>query len=694
MKRPGVIALAALVVALGCRTAAPVTRAVRPTESAPHADAWPTPTRDDSPGWELVTPAALPTPVRDIGALAGGEAILAAGAGLYRWRENQPEVAVCEMSTADVEPGAGPAMVQAEGDRFVALNQSPGAPVLWVSENRGESCRRVELAPFPTPTRGPGRMGLNLSGRTLIVWSNAGSALRSLDAGAVWEHLPDLDGGVEFAPGPGDSVFAAARVDARSRVQLYRWTPAAREWEPVRGGEDRRLPVTFQTVDARTVIAADAHGTLTLDGEGAVRTQRLEPLWRGGWDEPRVIAVASGGRFLASTSRLLVEVTATGARPFAALPELRDVHAIDASVDGYVWATDARSVWRGRFDSPLAEVTRRPLPHGSPSALAARGRDLAMASESGVIAWSRDGGAHWRRMSLPPASAVTVGVNTRPLAMHFDARGTLFVMYPHAVAVSDGGEFEVIALPRHAQVQNLGAFTTIGDRWVVAQGDVLTSDDRGERWVHRFGPGDLVPTAVAMGLAGPPRTPVPVAYALGEGAVGYLLDSERNLWRTDDGASTFERVEPITADRGTSFGGWASGALLAWDGRDRVAVFANGMYSVSRDGGVHFHESAAGFRARFATSLDDATLVMSAPMSLSSRCPSGNAFTALLETHIGWLGDPDVCAHEGSLFARDGDLLYTLSADGTLWRVGLRHLARRIVGAARPPRPLSPSPVD
>jgi hypothetical protein len=671
-----------------------VARALRSPESAPRADAWPAPVRDDSPGWELVTPAALPTPVRDIGALAGGEAILAAGAGLYRWRENQPEVAVCETSTANVDPGAGPAMVQAEGDRFAALNQSPGAPVLWVSENRGESCRRVELGAFPTPTRGPGRMGLNLAGRTVIVWSSTGAAVRSLDAGVTWEHLPDLDGGVEFAPGPGESVFAAARVDARSHARIYRWTPAVRDWEPLRGGEDCRLPVTFQTLDARTVIAADARGTLTLDAEGAVRAQRLEPLWRGGWDEPHVIAVASGGRFLASTSRLLVEVTPAGARPFAALPELRGMYAIDASIDGYVWATDARSVWRGRFDSPLAEVTRRPLPHGAPAALAARGRDLAMANESGVVAWSRDGGARWRRLTIPPASAVTVGMNTRPLAMHLDARGTLFVMYSHAVAVSDGGEFEVIALPRHAQMQNLGAFTTVGDRWVAAQGDVLTSDDRGERWVHRLGPGDLVPTAVAMGLAGPPRTPVPVAYALGDGAVGYLLDSERNLWRTEDGASTFERVEPITVDRGTSFGGWASGATLAWDGRDRIAVFTNNTYLFSRDGGVHFRESGADFRVRFATFLDDTPLVMSAASIPSAACPSGNGTTALLETSAGWLADPDVCAHEGSLFARDGDLLYTLSSDGTLWRVGLRHLARRIAGRALAPRPPASPPDD
>ncbi len=614
------------------------------------------------PAWALVAPRGLPLPIQDIGALSNGEAVVLAHGGMYRWDGHTPPVPVCDVGESP------PAMIEAEGVRFVALGGEEGAPVAWVSDDRGASCEQVALPPLLVARSLPGRLGLSLADATALAWSTGGAIARSDDGGRTWHRLPDLQGVLRVDTAPHGGALAAAGIEPGSfepdgpRVRLYHWAPGALRWSPVAGAAERRMPLVFQTLADETVAVADGLGTVSLAADGTVRSSTLEPAYRDPMDVPVVLQRVRGERFVGFTRHLLLVVDRGVARPLAALPGLREPHMIDAADDGWLWAGDPQSLWRTRGDGPLEELTRRPFGEGEPVAMAARGDDLAVVSDRAWLTRSRDGGGHWDRTALP-------GSLGRPSAVALQPDGAVLVLGPGGLAVSEGGRFVLAELPRRAgAVASTATVTVMGDRWTVTDGDVLTSDDQGARWVHRLGP-TVGPTVDSGATAR-------VLSVVFEGAAGYALDADMALWRTDDGAESFHRVDESTAP---IHGRTSLPDVLAWDGGRTLALVGTAGYLLSRDGGAHFELAGPPLGSRLATFLPGGALVVLAEPSpaVARACRTAEpAATLAIAAPEGWLVPQTSCQHQGKVFARDGDRLYVLDALGTLWRSSLDAVVR------------------
>lgn len=613
------------------------------------------------PAWTLIAPHGIPLPLEDVGALSDGEAVVLAHGGLYRWNGHGTPVSICD---ATDDP---PAMIEAEGDRFVALGGDEGAPVVWISDDRGASCEHVALPPLLVARTPPGELGLSLDNTVALAWSTSGAVARSEDGGHTWRRLPALTGVVRVNPGPGGTTLAAARMEPAatepegSRVRLYRLTPGALRWAAVPGASERRLPLVFQTLGDGTVRVVDGLGTATVGVDGALHGSSLDAAYRNREDVPRVLQRAGAGECVGFTQRLLTRVDDHGSHAFAVLPGPRAPRMIDAAADGTVWVGNGLALWRGARDGALEEVTRRPFGEELPVAMAAHGNVLAVVTDGGRLHRSVDGGEHWARQRLPPGLGGA-------LAMTFDPRGTLLILGAGGLAASDGDAVVLTELPARTGAPARGASVTVlGDRWIVADGNVLTSDDQGAHWTQR-----PVTEEASHGVID--RV---TAVAFHGGTTGYALLASHALLRTDDGASSFHAVE--AAASWTSLSAvLMSQQSLAWDGAGEIAVLGRMTQLRSHDGGAHFEAVEGPLAARLATFLPDGTLAAVAEASplVVSSCRAWGGGALLMETRNGWTVPPGSCQHRGQVFALDGLRLYIVDAAGTLWRASLEAVAR------------------
>ncbi len=161
---------------------------------------------------------------------------------------------------------------------------------------------------------------------------------------------------IDVAPGPAGRAVAAANVGLRvdhARARLYALDASGTAWRPIERAENLRGPVSLSSFEGG-VHVAHTDGALTLGASLDVTASRVDPASRYAAHQPTIIAPAGEGAFLSTTRALLSSVDARASEPVAAIAGAREITAIDASRDGWMWATDGRGIWRGRADAPFA----------------------------------------------------------------------------------------------------------------------------------------------------------------------------------------------------------------------------------------------------------------------------------------------------------------------------------------------------
>jgi hypothetical protein len=606
--------------------------------------------------WELVAPRDLPTPISEVAALSGDAAVVIAGGRLFRWEQGRATRLCGEMDPS-------PVVVRADGDAFVAVGGDEATAVVYWSRDRGARCERVRLPSLAVPPHTGGTLGAALQGGVALVWSTSGATVRADDGGATWRLLPALPGLAVAGAGRGAQTLAAAQVD-RDRTgrdpaaRLFVLpSPSARAWQPLDNGPDRRLPLAFQPQPDGRVLVADALGLLALAPDGTVARDAPAPAFHTQLDLPRAVVPAGPARFLVWSGRTLRALDEQGPRAFALAPAPDRLH-LSANAAGVVWASTPRSLFRGALGQPAREVTQRPLGEGTPRLLAVAGPHLAMVASNRVVARSDDGGARWTRAELPEAAG-------EALALAVGRRGEALVLATGGLFVSEDDTFTRVDLPPHASPPPgaARALHVAGDRWIVVEGAVMTSDDEGANW------------RVRLGVLGTEESPV-LAAAF-HASAGLLLDAGYVLWRTDDGASTFQ---PASRDGSLArlLEGRVETPVVAWDGAQRVALISRTSILRSSDGGASWTGNGGGERyaARLATFAPDGRLVAVARAWIDRRCARSEGEILAVEARDGRAFEPvpDACAHEGAAFAFDNGSAYVASPGGTISRAVLARL--------------------
>lgn len=652
------------VLLLAACAAQPGPRAPSPLEPIDGARA----RRGGSSPWRALVRDALPTPIRDVAALGGARAVVAAGGALFVTEGEGRFRRVC--AEAQV-PGDDALAVEASAERFVAIGGSDLAPTLWRAEALGARCVRAVVPPL-SRTAPERPLGVAYEGDAIWLWSSRGGVLRSTDGGVRWVALPSLPGVRRVFAGADDATYAVVsegpdegeRSVARHRARIVRLDELDDRdphWRVV--VEDRLVPAAASRADDGRTFVADASGALTLDAAGRVREGQWLPWARSAADAPRVIVPVSGDRFFASADRLLFRVDGGALQPLGLLPGDRRPTSIDASPDGALWASDGRSLWHGRFDARWVELTRRPWSFAQPVAAAAAGANLAVATDDGALAISADDGARWTTVRLPDGLG-------RVLAMAFDARGSVLALGARAMALGDARRMVPLDAPtQDPALHEAASVHAVGDRWVIVRGGVWTSDDDGARWVPRFG--NEFQRATERG--GAPITALDVRF---RGGRALLLDGFYGLWRSDDAGETWRPVAEASTCPIATRNPWGAGrSFLLWDGGARVGVLGRNALALSEDGGRSWTVRDANFHATAATlSPQGAPIVAVERAWTSARLCARGEGAALLASHPqGFALAREACAHRGVLaaFDADGADAVVISASGEAWRAPL-----------------------
>jgi len=641
-----------------------VVRAAPPERApGPRGDALPA-TVARAPVWRVLPSGGVAGAVRDVGALSGGDAVVLAERSIALWTPTGVAPTACAVAPGD-EEFVG---VQADGDRFVVVAGNEGRVLLWRSADRGATCERVAAPPVALRDTDVGRVGFTLHGDRLHLWSSGGGVLRSDDLGRSWRRLPTLRGVAEVAPGPGGRTLAAAAVGRwgeRRRLALYALAEGGSAWEPVAGAGHLRAPVTVGAAGDGGALVGDGAGAAWVSPDLSRVERRFDLAARDDRYAPAIVATADAGSLVASTETVLARVERGATTALAALPGARRIRAIDASADGWWWATDGRGLWRGRGDGPVEAAWSPPLGGQEPLALAARDGRVLVAAGGRAAAVREGASGAWRDLALPE------GVG-RPVAAHVDERGALFVLTTSGLAVSDAMRF--VAVPAPAVPVGVPArFAALGDRWLVASVAAWVSDDHGARWDARFG--EATERALALRALDAPA--VALSYAFARDAV-LAVDSSRGLWRAEALGLPFERVGAVPAE-GEGRRPPLSQALLAWDGGARVAAFAGGAVHASLDGGESFAAAETPFVPRWAAWVDGALVAAGAVSRLlPAACRNDLRLSLFVQTAAGWVPDPEACEHRGTLVAQDGDDLWMVDDALTLHRASLSRLVQTV----------------
>ena len=176
----------ALALVLGCRVAAPrVTLTPAPAPSsgslvAPRA-------QPPAAAWTTLSARGIASPIGDLGALEGGEAVVLAGGVIYRWRGVDAVEPVCAAERAAAS-SAVLLSVQADGDRFVVLGGDEAEPVVWRSDDRGARCEVVRVPRLYLRDAPRATLTQSLHGASAFVWGSTGAIVRSDDGGHTWRR--------------------------------------------------------------------------------------------------------------------------------------------------------------------------------------------------------------------------------------------------------------------------------------------------------------------------------------------------------------------------------------------------------------------------------------------------------------------------------------------------------------------------
>ena len=538
------------------------------------------------PMWQRVAPREIAFPLFDVAALSHGGAIVATAEGLFRVESSHAQRVCIDESSAAAR------MLQAVDDRVLALGGTEIEPLVWRSTDRGTHCQRVRVPPLNvTGPRATDSLHLEFDGTTAIVWTRAGALAYSLDAGATWTRGRDLPGAIGIFPGRNGALFAAVRLGTTAAhygelVRLYRTGHAdTEEWSPLVGPEtERRMPIRAARASDGSLLLLDALGTVRIDNDGVMQADQPEPALRAREEHIRIAVPAGPDRFVVAAERTFVDVGPGRFEPFAPF-EPSSRLAIDANAEGDVWLAHRAGLFHGHIGARhLDPVIVGPQLNGPLAVLATSRDDIALVSHGGDVSLSRDRGERWRTVHLDALVGATDAA--------FDARGNLLVVGggtnddPAVLAVTDG-EAVVRLVPRTRSASSgdraLGwstrpAVHAVGERWIVVDRGVYTSDDEGAHWTSRM-PDDSRSAVVSTVFVG---------------ASMLALDLEGRVWRSDDACSSVVPASITLPPTTTTNAEVDLPMMLAWNGERSIAIASRARIARSDDGGATWRNTTRG----------------------------------------------------------------------------------------------------
>lgn len=641
----------ALLALLGCaRAQTPAPRAAPPEASGATRGA-------ELPPWRSLLANSLPMPLRSLSAASAESAAVLADGSAFLLRGDEV-TALCEEAT---DQGAALHDVAASGDAVWVLGLQDRTVQVWRADADGACVALPSPGRTPTPSAS---LRIRVREGRAWVWSPEGPLWRSDDGGARWTTLPALPPATrvrDVFAGPDDetwvSVSSADASDARhpalyrgrvlrlERAGAPRWATAA---------EDRMLPAALSARRDGTWMLADAVEMLELEPTGAPGAAR--PL---GWslsvvDAPALLVDAGDGRFFASAGRRLFLVDRHGIRVLGALPGGQLGLAIEATGDGALWATNLHGLWQLDARGAWRDRAHRPWSAQGIVDARARGPHAAVATDTGQLVVREPDAARWAPHDLPPAvgRAVTLGIN---------AAGTVLALCERGAVMGDARGFASVDAPfGRGAMEETPSVHAAGDRWIILRGGVWTSDDEGASWHPRLGARDGA-------VAGRAITALTVV-----GGRALALDEEFTLWRSDDAAATWRRASSSTPWPSAEPPRWNSARpLLAWDGRQRVALLARNVLALSDDGGSTWESRSVDALAGALALRDDGTVFIAARRTAGvSRACDGGQGAALMAGDLRGIGlVRDGCEHLGDVISLDAEegTAFSVRRDGAAW---------------------------
>jgi hypothetical protein len=645
-------ARAAVLVLLGCaRMQATATRATPPAEPGAAARV------ADAPPWRSLLANSLPMPLRAMSAVSADTAAVISESGAFLLR-GDAVTPICEEATDD---GAALVDVAAERGSVWVLGLQDRGVLAWRASADG-AC-----VALPSPGRTLTANSIprvRARGGHVWVWAPEGPLWRSDDAGARWTALPalppssrlrDVFAGPEGATWA--SVSSADTSDPR-HPSLYRGRVARLdEGSPPRWitvADDRALPVALSARRDGRWALADGVEWLEIERSGAPRAAHPLAWSRGVSDAPAVLTDAGDGRFFGSAGRQLLLADDRGVRALGLLPGSQLALALDASPDGALWATNLHSLWQLDARGGWRDRTQRPWSaHGIIDARA-RGPFAAVATDGGQLLVREPDRARWVAQDLPASlgRAVALGIN---------ASGAVLALCERGAVLGDARGLAAVDAPvERGAMEETPSVHASGDRWVILRGGVWTSDDEGASWRPRLG---------AREGAAATRPITALAVVAGR---AIALDEEFSLWRSDDAAATWRRASSSTPWPSAEPPRWNSARpLLAWDGRQRVALLARNLLAVSDDGGATWESRSVDALSAALALRDDGTVFIAARRTagVGRACDSGQGVALMAGDLRGVALVRDGCEHLGDVISLNADegTAFSVRRDGAAW---------------------------
>ncbi|MEZ4393433.1 MAG: hypothetical protein R3A48_20290 [Polyangiales bacterium] len=642
--------LLALLAAACARTPAP--------RAAPRVAPLAAPARAAAP-WRALVRDALPSPVRALAARRADSVAVVAGERGYLVDDE----GVWPLCAGEIGEGDAALDVAVSPTHVLLFGYSERRPTIWRTTRDDDDCEALEAAGVPAEELGAdGR--IRAHGRDLWLWGGRGVVARSRDEGRRWSVLPRLRGVSDVFSGPGGETWASAVNGAeapspgalRHRGRLLRLDEGndPPRWRVV--AHDQLLPIASTPGQAQGWRFADAGALLRVDARGALERSTWLPWSRSRDDAPQEIVSAGRARFFASAGRALFRVDDDGLHALGALPSGSIPLRIDAYEDGTLWAIDLQGLWRGGFDGAWRERWQRPWSATSLLAVAARGRRVAVATDTARVVVTDDDGASWGHAEVPQ------GVG-RVIAMGMNDRGTVLALSERGAVMGDARGLTTLPAPLgRGSFEEAPSVHSVGDRWIVLRGGVWTSDDDGAQWIPRLGT-----------TARPGGDEVGVTHLVVRRGRALAMDGEFGLWRSDDAGASWLRVGADAPCPVVTRPRWSGGrTLLAWDGADRVAVLGRSLFALSDDGGRHWSArvvAAAGGSMHVGATGE--VFVVATRGGASGRLCDGGADGVLAAGGLGGFAlARDACEHRGDLVTFDGEAgeVVTVQRGGAAWR--------------------------
>ena len=633
-------------------------------------------------GWTVVAPRDRPPRIDDVAALADGSAVILSGNGVYRVGPGAEVTPACAIDPNLVVTG-----LHASGAGWWVLSGGAFEPAVFRGGPGEARCTREPLPALVARDAPPGLLRSTQAGRDALVWSTGGPIARSRGGAHTWQRIPPLPEVVAMTAS-GDTLYAAALLGgpgSRSRYDrhvydVYALAEGETRWALVAAPGDRAAPVALLPREGGGVVGLDVLGGFELGASGEARVgASTGPHFAR--DRPNLLVAAPPDAAIGLSEGMLSVHRLSGWGPLPPLPAERLPTAFDASPDGSLVVSDAHELWRVRAGEVPTVLLRSPLGGGRPARLAASGSVIAVLTGTDHLAVTRDAGASWTTLVIPPEAGGARSLSVLPggvvAAITADPSASAQGAPPvGAIWLADLG-LHRIELPAGARVFESGAsLHSIGDRWILVAGEVFVSDDQGAHWRPTLPPppGHRDDWGV-------------VSLAASAGRVAYALDSAGALWRSDDAGDQFVVIAPGRAPDAMPLlrSPHPSSDWLRWDGGDALfASIGRQVHRFDREGRGGPVGSLRG--AVFGAAVEGGALIATnAAPSRDVECGRDGEPLLMALTTTGTLTPiPGVCAHLAVAWALDGDALYTVDADGLLERASLRGLWREAVEGPSP----------